>query len=388
VDLSLTDEQQHLRRTVREFAEGEIAPHVMEWDEASKFPEEIIPQLGEMGLLGVIFPEKYGGAGLGYLEYSMVIEELSRVDGSVGLIVAAHNSLCSNHIYKFGTEAQKQKYLPGLTTGQKLGCWSLTEPGAGSDAGGTRTVAVQKDGGWVLNGAKTFTTNGHYAEVCVAMAVTDAAKKQHGISAFIIEKGTQGFRPGKKENKLGMRASDTSEVIFSDCRVPADNLLGKEGDGFINSLQVLDGGRISIAALALGMAQGAYEAAVKYAKQRKQFGKSISEFQAIQFKLANMATEIEAARLLVWQSAYLADKSRSAGGEGVRFTRESSMAKLFASEVAVRVANEAVQVFGGYGFVKDYPAEKYYRDVKLCTIGEGTSEIQRLVIARQLLGKG
>ena len=388
MDFSLTDEQQHLRRTVREFAEGEIAPHVMEWDEASKFPAEIIPQLGEMGLLGVIFPEKYGGAGLGYLEYSIVIEELSRVDGSVGLIVAAHNSLCSNHIYKFGTEAQKQKYLPGLTTGKKLGCWSLTEPGAGSDAGGTRTVAAQKDAGWVLNGAKTFTTNGHYADVCVAMAVTDAAKKQHGISAFIIEKGTQGFRPGKKENKLGMRASDTSEVIFSDCRVPAENLLGKEGEGFINSLQVLDGGRISIAALGVGMAQGAYEAAVKYAKQRKQFGKTISEFQAIQFKLADMATEIEAARLLVWQSAYLADKSRAQGGEGVRFTRESSMAKLFAAEVAVRVANEAVQIFGGYGFIKDYPAEKYYRDVKLCTIGEGTSEIQRLVIARQLLGKG
>ncbi len=388
MDFSLTDEQQHLRRTVREFAEGEIAPHVTEWDEVSKFPAEIIPQLGEMGLLGVIFPEKYGGAGLGYLEYSIVIEELSRVDGSVGLIVAAHNSLCSNHIYKFGTEAQKQKYLPGLTTGKKLGCWSLTEPGAGSDAGGTRTVAVKKDSAWVLNGAKTFTTNGHYADVCVAMAVTDAAKKQHGISAFIIEKGTQGFRPGKKENKLGMRASDTSEVIFSDCRVPAENLLGKEGEGFINSLQVLDGGRISIAALALGMAQGAYEAAVKYAKQRKQFGKAISEFQAIQFKLADMATEIEAARLLIWQSPYLADKSRAKGGEDVRFTRESSMAKLFASEVAVRVANEAVQVFGGYGFVKDYPAEKYYRDVKLCTIGEGTSEIQRLVIARQLLGKG
>lgn len=388
MDFSLTDEQQHLRRTVREFAEGEIAPHVMEWDEASKFPAEIIPQLGEMGLLGVIFPEKYGGAGLGYLEYSIVIEELSRVDGSVGLIVAAHNSLCSNHIYKFGTEVQKQKYLPDLTTGKKLGCWSLTEPGAGSDAGGTRTVAAQKDGGWVLNGAKTFTTNGHYADVCVAMAVTNAAKKQHGISAFIIEKGTQGFRPGKKENKLGMRASDTSEVIFSDCRVPAENLLGKEGEGFINSLQVLDGGRISIAALGVGMAQGAYEAAVKYAKQRKQFGKTISEFQAIQFKLADMATEIEAARLLVWQSAYLADKSRANGGEGVRFTRESSMAKLFAAEVAVRVANEAVQIFGGYGFIKDYPAEKYYRDVKLCTIGEGTSEIQRLVIARQLLGKG
>lgn len=388
MDFSLTDEQQQLRRTVRAFAEGEIAPHVMEWDEASHFPQEIIPQLGEMGLLGVIFPEKYGGAGLGYLEYSIVIEELARVDGSVGLIVAAHNSLCSNHIYKFGSEEQKKKYLSQLTQGKKLGCWSLTEPGAGSDAGGTRTVAVEKDGGWILNGAKTFTTNGHYADVCVGMAVTDAEKKQHGISAFIVEKGTPGFRPGKKENKLGMRASDTSEVIFSDCRVPAENLLGKEGEGFINSLQILDGGRISIAALALGMAQGAYEAAVKYAKQRKQFGKAISEFQAIQFKLADMATEIEAARLLVWEAAYLADKSLRHGGGGTRFTRESSMAKLFAAEVAVRVANETVQIFGGYGFVKDYPAEKYYRDVKLCTIGEGTSEIQRLVIARQLLGKG
>lgn len=388
MDLSLTDEQQQLRRTVREFAEGEIAPHVMEWDEASQFPKEIIPQLGQMGLLGVIFPEKYGGAGLGYLEYSIVIEELSRVDGSVGLIVAAHNSLCSNHIYKFGTESQKQKYLAPLVQGKKLGCWSLTEPGAGSDAGGTRTIAVKQDGGWVLNGSKTFTTNGHYADVCVGMAVTDAGKKQHGISAFIIEKGTPGFRPGKKENKLGMRASDTSEVIFSDCRVPAENLLGAEGEGFINSLQVLDGGRISIASLALGMAQGAYEAAVKYAKQRKQFGKAISEFQAIQFKLADMATEIEAARLLVWEAAYLADRSLRDKNSGVRFTRESSMAKLFAAEVAVRVANEAVQIFGGYGFVKDYPAEKYYRDAKLCTIGEGTSEIQRLVIARQLLGKG
>ncbi len=360
----------------------------MEWDEASQFPQEIIPQLGQMGLLGVIFPEKYGGAGLGYLEYSIVIEELSRVDGSIGLIVAAHNSLCSNHIYKFGTESQKQKYLTALTQGKKLGCWSLTEPGAGSDAGGTRTVAVKKDGGWVINGSKTFTTNGHYADVCVAMAVTDAAKKQHGISAFIIEKGAPGFRPGKKENKMGMRASDTSEVIFNDCRIPGEDLLGAEGEGFINSLQVLDGGRISIASLALGMAQGAYEASVKYAKQRKQFGKAISEFQAIQFKLADMATEIEAARLLVWEAAYLADRSLREGGSGIRFTRESSMAKLFAAEVAVRVANEAVQIFGGYGFVKDYPAEKYYRDVKLCTIGEGTSEIQRLVIARQLLGKG
>ena len=384
MDFSLTQEQQQLRKTVREFAEGEIAPHVMEWDEASHFPSEIIPQMAEMGLLGVIFPEKYGGAGLGYLEYSIVIEELSRVDGSVGLIVAAHNSLCTNHIYKFGAEEQRQKYVVPLAQGKKLGCWSLTEPGAGSDAGGTRTVAAKKDGAWVLNGAKTFTTNGHYADVCVGMAVTDAAKKHHGISAFIIEKGTAGFKPGKKENKLGMRASDTSEVIFSDCRVPAANLLGEPGEGFINSLQILDGGRISIASLALGMAQGAYEAAAKYAKQRRQFGKSISEFQAIQFKLADMATEIEAARLLVWESAYLAD--RSLRGESVRFTREAAMAKLFAGEVAVRVANEAVQIFGGYGFVKDYPAEKYYRDVKICTIGEGTSEIQRLVIARQLLG--
>ena len=353
----------------------------MEWDEASHFPTEILPQLAEMGLLGVIFPEKYGGAGLGYIEYVLAIEELARVDGSVGLIVAAHNSLCTNHIYKFGTEEQRKRYVVPLARGEKLGCWSLTEPEAGSDAGGTRTVAEKRSDCWVLNGAKTFTTNGHYADVCVAMAVTDRSKGGHGISAFILEKGTPGFRPGKKENKLGMRASDTSEVVFSDCRIKAEQLLGQEGEGFINSLQVLDGGRISIAALALGMAQGAYEAAAKYAKQRKQFGKTISEFQAIQFKLADMATQIEAARMLVYHAAWLADR------KDVRFTKESSMAKLFASEVAVRVASEAVQVFGGYGFVKDYPAEKYYRDVKLCTIGEGTSEIQRLVIARQILGK-
>ncbi len=381
MDFSFTDEQQQLRHTVREFAESEIGPHVMEWDEASQFPSEIIPQLAELGLLGVIFPEKYGGAGLGYVEYVVAIEELSRVDGSVGLIVAAHNSLCANHIYKFGSEEQRQKYVVPLAQGKKLGCWSLTEPEAGSDAGGTRTVAEKRSDCWVLNGAKTFTTNGHYADVCVAMAVTDKSKASHGISAFIIEKGTAGFRPGKKENKLGMRASDTSEVVFSDCRIPAAQLLGKEGDGFINSLQVLDGGRISIAALALGMAQGAYEAAVRYSKQRKQFGKAISEFQAIQFKLADMATQIEAARLLVYHAAWLADRN------DVRFTKESSMAKLYASEIAVRVANEAVQVHGGYGFIKDYPAEKYYRDVKICTIGEGTSEIQRLVIARQILGK-
>jgi alkylation response protein AidB-like acyl-CoA dehydrogenase len=381
VDFSLTDEQQQLRHSVREFAEAEIAPHVLKWDEASHFPVEIMPKLAKMGLLGVIFPERYGGAGLGYIEYAIAIEELSRVDGSVGIIVAAHNSLCTNHIYKFGTEEQRRKYVVPLAQGKKIGCWSLTEPEAGSDAGGTRTVAARNGSSWVLNGAKTFTTNGHYADVCVGMAVTDKSKGSHGISAFIIEKGTPGFRPGKKENKLGLRASDTSEVVFADCRVPAENLLGAEGEGFVNSLQILDGGRISIAALALGMAQGAYEAAARYAKQRKQFGRAISEFQAIQFKLADMATQIEAARLLVYHAAWLADR------QDVRFTKESSMAKLFAGEVAVRVANECVQIHGGYGFTKDYPAEKFYRDVKLCTIGEGTSEIQRLVIARHLLGK-
>jgi len=381
VDFSFTDEQNQLRRSIREFAEGEIAPHVMEWDEVSKFPLEIMPQLAEMGLLGVIFPEQYGGAGLGYVEYVIAIEELSRIDGSVGIIVAAHNSLCSNHIFKFGTEEQKKKYLTPLAQGRKIGAWSLTEPEAGSDAGGTRTTAKRAGNTWVINGSKTFCTNGHYADYAVVMALTDKSKNSHGISAFIVEKGTPGFKPGKKENKLGLRASDTSELIFTDCTVPAENLLGAEGEGFIGSLKILDGGRISIAALALGMAQGALDVAIKYSKQRKQFGQTISEFQAIQFKLADMATQVEAARLLVYQAAWLADR------KDVRFTRESSMAKLFASEVAVRVANECVQIHGGYGFIKDYPAEKFYRDVKLCTIGEGTSEIQKLVIARQLLGK-
>jgi len=381
VNFSFTEEQKQLRKSVREFAEGEIGPHVMEWDEVSHFPLELLPKLAEMGLMGVIFPEQYGGAGLGYIEYAIVIEELSRVDGSVGLFLAAHNSLCSNHIFKFGTEEQKRKYLVPLAQGKKLGAWSLTEPEAGSDAGGTRTTAVRKDCCWVLNGAKTFTTNGHYADTCVAMAVTDKSKRSHGISAFILEKGMPGFRPGKKENKLGMRASDTSEVLFTDCKVPAENLLGPEGEGFTGSLKILDGGRISIAALGLGMAQGALDAALRYAKQRKQFGQAISEFQAIQFKLADMATQVEAARMLVYQAAWLADQ------KDVRFTRESSMAKLYAGEVAVRVADECVQIHGGYGFIKDYPAEKFYRDAKLCTIGEGTSEIQKLVIARQLLGK-
>ncbi len=382
MDFSFTEEQQQLRRTVRQFAEREIAPHVMEWDEAAHFPDDLFPKLGELGLLGVIFPESLGGSGLGYVEYVTVIEELARVDGSVGLSVAAHNSLCTNHIFKFGSEAQRRKYVPHLAQGKMLGAWSLTEPGAGSDAGGTRTTAVRRDGGWVLNGAKTFTTNGHSAGVCVAMAVTGKEKGPKGISAFIVERGTPGFHPGKKENKLGMRASETSEVVFSDCFVPEDNLLGEEGKGFVNSLQILDGGRISIAALGLGIAQGALEAATNYSKERRQFGKPISEFQGIQFKLAGMATEIEAARALTYRVAWMADRG------DMRHTKESAMAKLFAGEVAVRVANEAVQVFGGYGYVKDYPAEKYYRDAKLCTIGEGTSEIQRMVIARQLLGKG
>ena len=381
MDFTFTDEQKQLRKSVREFAEDEIAPHVMEWDESSRFPSEILPKLAEMGLLGVIFPEEYGGAGLGYIEYATVIEELARVDGSVGLFVAAHNSLCSNHIHKFGSEEQKRKYLIPLAQGKKLGAWSLTEPEAGSDAGGTRTTAVRDSKGWILNGSKTFTTNGTYADICVAMAVTDKSKDSHGISAFILEKGTPGFRPGKKENKLGMRASDTSEIIFTDCRIPGENLLGPEGEGFISSLKILDGGRISIAALGLGMAQGALEAATRYAKERKQFNQPIADFQAIQFKLADMATQVEAARLLVYQAAWLADQ------KNVRFTREASMAKYFAGEVAVHVASECVQIHGGYGFIKDYPAEKYYRDSKLCTIGEGTSEIQKLVIARQLLGK-
>src|SRR5581483_4869902 len=324
------------------------------------------------------FPEELGGAGLGYIEYSIIIEELSRVDGSVGIIVAAHTSLCSNHIYKMGNDEQRRCYLPRLASGEWRGCWSLTEPEAGSDAAGTRTTAVRQDGCWELNGAKTFTTNAHYADVCVAMAVTNRGAAQHGISAFIIEKGTPGFRAGKKENKLGLRASATGEVIFEKCRLPEAQLLGKEGEGFVDSLKVLDGGRISIAALAIGMAQGAYDAALRYSKTRRQFSRPISEFQAIQHKLVDMATEIDAARLLNYRAAWMMDR-------GQRVTKESAMAKLYASEAAVRIANEAVQIHGGYGFIKDYPVEKFYRDVKLCTIGEGTSEIQRLVIARQLL---
>jgi hypothetical protein len=378
LDFQLNEEQLQLKKTVRNFAESEIAPNVMRWDEAGEFPLATIKELGKLGLMGIIFPPEYGGAGMGYVEYVTSVAELSRVDGSVGIIVAAHTSLCSNHIYVAGNEAQKKKYIPKLASGEFIGAWGLTEPSAGSDAGSARMTAARANGGWVLNGTKTFITNGHYADVVVALAVTDRAARTHGLSAFIVEKDTKGFRAGKKENKLGLRASDTAELIFEDCFVPAENLVGGEGNGFRDAMRVLDGGRISIAALSLGMAEGAYGVALKYSKERKQFGQAISEFQAIQWKLADMATEIEAAKLLTLRAASMKDA-------GMNTTLESSMAKLYASEVAVRCANEGVQIHGGYGFIKDYPAEKFYRDVKLCTIGEGTSEIQRLVIARQLL---
>ena len=378
MDFQFTEEQQQLRRSVREFAEREILPNVMKWDEAGEFPLAAVKELGKLGLMGVVFPADLGGAGMGYVEYVTAIEELSRVDGSVGIIVAAHTSLCANHIFLAGNEQQKHKYLPRLASGEFIGAWGLTEPGSGSDAGSARMSAVRNKHGWVLNGTKTFCTNGHYADVLVVIAVTDRAAHTHGLSAFIVEKGTKGFRPGKKENKLGLRASDTAELIFEDCLIPAENLVGAEGNGFIDAMRVLDGGRISIAALSLGMAQGAYEAALNYSKQRKQFGRAISDFQAIQWKLADMATEIDAARLLTMRAASMKDA-------GLKTTLESSMAKLYASEVAVKCANEGVQIHGGYGFIKDYPAEKFYRDVKLCTIGEGTSEIQRMVIARQIL---
>jgi hypothetical protein len=374
----LTEDQQQLRREIREFAAREIAPNVMAWDEANEFPLATVKKLGAMGLLGVIIPPEFGGAGLGYVDYALAIEELSAVDGSIGLTIAAHNSLGTNHIFLAGNEAQKKKYLPLLASGEWLAAWALTEPGSGSDASNARTTAVKKDGCYILNGSKTFITNGHYADLAVVIAVTDKTKGTHGLSAFIVEKSTKGFRSGKKENKLGLRASDTSELLFEDCEIPHENLVGTEGEGFIDAMRVLDGGRISIAALALGIGRGALEAALKYVKQRRQFGKAIAEFQGIQWKLADMATELDAARLLTQRAAVLKDAHR-------RTTRESSMAKLFASEVAVKICNEAVQLLGGYGFIKDYPVEKFYRDVKLCTIGEGTSEIQRMVIAREIL---
>jgi len=374
----LTEEQEQLRREIRAFAAREIAPHIKEWDESSEFPIDVVKKLGGMGLLGVIVPQELGGAGLGYVDYVLAVEELSAVDGSIGLTVAAHNSLGSNHIFLAGSDEQRKKYLPQLAGGSWLAAWALTEPGSGSDASNARTMAVKRGDRYVLNGTKTFITNGSYADVAVVIAVTNKTKGTHGLSAFVVEKGTKGFRPGKKENKLGLRASDTSELIFEDCEIPAENLLGAEGEGFIDAMRVLDGGRISIAALALGIGRGALDAALAYVKERRQFGKAIAEFQGIQWKLADMATELDAARLLTQRAAVLKDAGR-------KVTRESSMAKLFASEVAVRICDETVQLFGGYGFIKDYPAEKFYRDVKLCTIGEGTSEIQRMVIAREIL---
>ncbi|HMF97325.1 MAG TPA: acyl-CoA dehydrogenase [Vicinamibacterales bacterium] len=380
MDFRLSDEQDLLRRTVREFAETEMRPHVREWDEEQHFPIELMPKLAALGLLGIQFPEEYGGAGMTALDYCICLEELARVDPGVALSVAAHNGLCSAHIFLFGDEAQKQKYLAPLARGERIGAWGLTESTSGSDAAGMRTVAARAGACWVLNGSKTFTTHGRVGDVMVVMAVTNRAAGTKGISAFVVERGTPGLSPGKKEDKLGMRASDTSEVLFENCRIPADQLVGEEGQGFVNTMQVLDVGRIGIAALSVGLAQGAYEAALSYARERKAFGKTIASFQAIQWKLADAATKIEAARLLTYRAAYNKDK-------GQRTTLESSMAKLYASEIAVRVAEDCVQIHGGYGFVKDYPAEKYFRDVKLTTIGEGTSEIQRLVIARQLLSR-
>ncbi len=374
----LNEDQQQIKMSVREFAESEIAPYVHEWDEAQHFPVELVPKLAELGLMGVIFPEEYGGAGMGYVEYATIIEEIARVDPSVGLSVAAHNSLCTNHIYTFGSEEQKRKYVTPLAQGEKLGAWGLTEAGAGSDASGTRTTAVRKNGGWVVNGSKNFITHAITGDTCVAVASTDRSKGNKGITAFVFEKGMKGFASAKKENKLGMRASETASVVFDDCYIDDAQRLGNEGEGFTQAMQVLDGGRISIAALSVGTAQGAYEAAIRYAKQREQFGKPIAEFQAIQIKLADMATEIDAARLLTLRAAQMKDA-------GKKVTKESAMAKLFASEVAVRAAEQSIQIHGGYGYTKDYPAEKYWRDAKLCTIGEGTSEIQRIVIAKQVL---
>ena len=378
MDFSLTEEQQLLKKTVREFAEAEIGPHAREWDEKQEFPRAVFTKLGELGLMGVVWPAEYGGSGMSTLDYAIVMEELSRVDAGVALSVAAHNNLSSGHIFLAGTEEQKKKYLGPLARGEKIGCWGLTENSAGSDAGGTKTTAVRDGAHWVLNGSKTFITNGRVADTAVVMAVTDRAKGAKGISAFILERGMKGFRSGKKEDKLGVRSSDTSELVFEDCRVPAENLLGKEGSGFVDTLKILDRGRIGIAAFSIGIAQAALEASMTYSQGRRQFGHPIADFQAIQFKIADMATKVSAARLLAWHAASLRDA-------GKEHKVESSMAKLFASEAAVEIALDAVQIHGGYGYLKEYPVERYLRDSKLGTIGEGTSEVQRLVIARELL---
>jgi alkylation response protein AidB-like acyl-CoA dehydrogenase len=378
MNFDLNENQKMIAQMVRDFAEKEIRPNFMEWDETQEFPVHVFKKLGELGLMGVFIPEEYGGSGFGYDEYITVVSEISKVCGSIGLSVAAHNSLCTGHIYYHGSEAQKKKYLPLLASAEWIGAWGLTETGTGSDAGGMNTTAVLEGNEWVLNGSKNFITHGKSGDVAVIIARTGEKGDSKGMSAFIVEKGTPGFSAGKKENKMGMRASETCELIFDNCRIPAENLIGEKGKGFQQAMQILDGGRISIGALALGIAKGAYEAAVKYSKEREQFGKPISQFQAIAFKLADMATQIEAAELLLYQAAYLKNNKKN-------LTKESAIAKYYASEVAVTVANEAVQIFGGYGYTKDFPVEKFYRDAKLCTIGEGTSEIQKLVISREIL---
>lgn len=378
MELVATENQTMIAQMVRDFGAQHIKPHMMRWDETQEFPAEVFHELGKLGLMGVLVPQEYGGSGFGYVEYVTAIAELAKIDGSIGLSMAAHNSLCTGHILQHASEEQKHKYLPKLASGEWIGAWGLTEPNTGSDAGNMRTVAVEDGDYYVINGAKNFITHGKTGNVAVVIARTGEVGDSHGMTAFIIERGTPGFAAGRKEDKLGMRASETTELIFTDCRVPKENVIGKVGDGFVQSLKVLDGGRISIAALSLGIAQGAYEAALQYSKERYQFNKPISSFQGISFKLADMATEIEAASLLTYRAADMKDR-------GLNVNRESAMAKLYASEVSVRVANEGVQIFGGYGYTKDYPAEKYYRDAKLCTIGEGTSEIQKLVIARALL---
>ena len=374
----LTENQILIRDTIRDFAQEKIKPKVMEWDEAQHFPMEIFRELGELGFMGIIFPENYGGAGLGYVDFVIAIEELGKVDPSISLSVAAHNGLCTNHIFRFANEELKRKYLPDLVSGKKIGAWGLTEPSSGSDAAGMKSYAEKKGNKYIINGSKNFITHGKYGETAVVMAITDKSAGKHGVSAFILEKGMPGFSAGKKENKLGMRACETSQLIFENCEVPEENLVGNEGEGFIQAMQILEGGRISIAALSLGLAQGCLIESLKYSQERHQFGKPLSAFQATQFKLADMKTNIDAARLLTFRAAAMKDK-------GLPNIREAAMAKLFASEVAEKAASEAVQIHGGYGFVKDYPVEKYFRDVKLLTIGEGTSEIQRIVIARDLL---
>jgi alkylation response protein AidB-like acyl-CoA dehydrogenase len=378
MDFELSEEQTLLRRTVRDFAQAELAPHSREWDERQGFPREVFTRLGELGLTGVCWPEELGGAGLATLDWALVLEELARVDAGVALSLAAHHSLASAHIFLAGDEGQKRRFLPPLARGEKVGCWGLTEPGSGSDAGGMSTVAKRDGASWVLSGSKNFITNGGTADVAVVMAVTDRAAGKKGISAFLIERGTPGFRSGKKEDKLGVRSSDTSELVFEDCRLPAESLLGREGMGFVDTLRILDRGRVGIAAFSVGIAQAALDASLTYARERKQFGHPIADFQAIQFKIAEMATRVEAARLLTWRAGALADA-------GKHHTAESSMAKLFAGEAAVEIALEAIQIHGGYGYIKDYPVERYLRDAKIGTIGEGTSEVQRMVIARQLL---